>query len=348
MMHWRVSSYFIGLFAKASITKPWILKIISYVIELPLLRKLYEYFYLKKIQKTLAHYESSPGYQVALEPFNVCNLECTMCPYPDMDRAKSQMTMELYKKIVDDVVAFGHTRLNLTHYNEPFLDTNLFERVRYAKEKGLIVGFFSNATLMNPEKAQNTLDSGVDWINFSIDGGTKESFEKIRVGANFEETFSNISHLIKLRRERNSNKPEINIHTTILSKENLKSSNQLKELLNGADTYTMGLVDSRGNQKNYNFMKTFTSRGNKTRLYPCSIPWTTLTVMSNGKVCICCRDHEGEVILGDLNKQTISEVLNSEQMLEVRKLHLEGQGDKIDLCKNCDSLYRANLSWWAS
>ena len=81
---------------------------------------------MKKIQKTLAHYESSPGYQVALEPFNVCNLECTMCPYPDMDRAKSQMTMELYKKIVDDVVAFGHTRLNLTHYNEPFLDTNLF------------------------------------------------------------------------------------------------------------------------------------------------------------------------------------------------------------------------------
>ena len=110
----------------------------------------------------------------------------------------------------------------------------------------------------------------------------------------------------------------------------------------------MGLADSRGDQKDYNFMKTFTSNTNKSRLYPCSIPWTTLTVMSNGKVCICCRDHDGEVILGDLNKQTITEVLNSEEMLKVKKLHLEGQGDKIDLCKNCDSLYRANLSWWAN
>ena len=211
------------------------------------------------------------------------------------------------------------------------------------------VGFFSNGTVMTPEKAENTLDADVDWINLSVDGGTKESFEKIRVGASFEETCNNISHLIKLRKERNSNKPVINIHSTIVSKENLESSKQLTELLNGADTYTMGLADSRGGQENYNFMKNFTSSNrNKTRLYPCSIPWTDLTVMSNGKVCLCCRDHDGEVILGDLNKQTIVEVLDSEEMREIRDLHLRGEGDKIDLCKNCDSLYRANLSWWAS
>ena len=177
----------------------------------------------------------------------------------------------------------------------------------------------------------------------------KESIEKIRVGASFEETCNNISHLIKLRKERNSNKPVINIHSTIVSKENLESSKQLTELLNGADTYTMGLADSRGGQENYNFMKNFASSNrNKTRLYPCAIPWTALTVMSNGKVCLCCRDHDGEVILGDLNKQTIVEVLDSEEMRGIRDLHLRGEGDKIDLCKNCDSLYRANFSWWAS
>ena len=160
--------------------------------------------------------------------------------------------MDLYKKIIDGVVAFGYTRLNLSHYNEPFLDKNLFERVRYAKTKGMSVGFFSNGTLMTPEKAENTLDADVDWITLSVDGGTKESFEKIRVGASFEETCNNISHLIKLRKERNSNKPVINIHSTIVSKENLESSKQLTELLNGADTYTMGLADSRGGQDNYN------------------------------------------------------------------------------------------------
>ena len=348
MLH-SLSSYLISLGAKASITKPWIFKVFSYLISLPLIGQAYEYLYLKKIQKIITHYESSPGYQVALEPLNVCNIECTMCPYPDMEREKTLMPMDLYKKIIDGVVAFGYTRLNLSHYNEPFLDKNLFERVRYAKTKGMIVGFFSNGTVMTPEKAENTLDADVDWINLSVDGGTKESFEKIRVGANFEETCNNISHLIKLRKERNSNKPVINIHSTIVSKENLESSKQLTELLNGADTYTMGLADSRGGQDNYNFMKNFVSSNrNKTRLYPCVIPWTALTVMSNGKVCLCCRDHDGEVILGDLNKQTIVEVLDSEEMREIRDLHLRGEGDKIDLCKNCDSLYRANLSWWAA
>ena len=348
MLH-SLSSYLISLGAKASITKPWIFKVFSYLISLPLIGQAYEYFYSKKIQKIITHYESSPGYQVALEPLNVCNIECTMCPYPDMEREKTLMPMDLYKKIIDGVVAFGYTRLNLSHYNEPFLDKNLFERVRYAKTKGMIVGFFSNGTVMTPEKAENTLDADVDWINLSVDGGTKESFEKIRVGASFEETCNNISHLIKLRKERNSNKPVINIHSTIVSKENLVSSKQLTELLNGADTYTMGLADSRGGQDNYNFMKHFTlSNRNKTRLYPCAIPWTALTVMSIGKVCLCCRDHDGEVILGDLNKQTIVEVLDSEEMRGIRDLHLRGEGDKIDLCKNCDSLYRANFSWWAS
>jgi radical SAM protein with 4Fe4S-binding SPASM domain len=346
MLNW-LSSYLVGLGAKTAITRPWIFKLFSYLTSLSLIGKVYEYFYLKKIHKTLSYYESLPGYQVALEPFNVCNIECTMCPYPDMDREKTKMPMDLYKKIINEVVAFGHTRLNLTHYNEPFLDKNLFERILYAKKKGMTVGFFSNATVMNSEKAESALDAGVDWINFSIDGGTKESFEKIRIGANFEETCNNISYLIKLRKKRNSKKPTINIHTTIVSKENLESSKQLTELLNGADTYTMGLADSRADEGNYNFMKKFSSSNrNKSRLYPCSIPWTTLTIMSNGKVCLCCRDHEGEVILGDLNKQSIEEVLNSKEMHEIRDLHLKGDGDKIDLCKNCDSLYRANLNWW--
>ena len=349
MLQW-LSSYLIGLGAKTAITRPWIFRVFSYLTTLPLIGKTYDYFYLKKINKTISHYESSPGYQVALEPLNVCNIECTMCPYPGMKREKTLMPMDLYKRIIDNIVAFGHTRLNLTHYNEPLLDKNIFERVQYAKTKGMIVGFFSNGTLMTPEKAENILDANVDWINFSVDGGTKESFEKIRVGANFEETCNNISHLINLRKERNSNKPVINIHTTIVSKDNYQSSKQLTKLLNGADTYTMGLVESRGNEKNPNFMKKIISAAdkNKTRLYPCSIPWTSLTVMSNGKVCLCCRDLEGEVILGDLNKQTISEVLDSKEMDKIRNLHLKGEGDKIDLCKNCDSLYRANLNWWVS
>ena len=40
--------------------------------------------------------------------------------------------------------------------------------------------------------------------------------------------------------------------------------------------------------------------------------------------------------------------ISESTLKKVKKIHLEGQGDKIDLCKNCDPLYRANLSWWAN
>ena len=49
------------------------------------------------------------------------------------------MDMFLFKKIIDDAVENGFITLTFSLYNEPLLDNLIFERVRYAKEKGLKV-----------------------------------------------------------------------------------------------------------------------------------------------------------------------------------------------------------------
>lgn len=340
-MFLKLSQYASFVYIKASIEKPWIIDGIMHLVNLPLLVQAYQRLYSPVISKKL----SLPSKQIAIETYNICNLKCIMCPYPKMTRPKTKMSMSLFQRIVDDVSKNGFTELNLSLYSEPLLDDLLFQRISYAKEKGLKVGFTSNGTLLTPDKIQGILESELDWIVFSVDSDKKKSYEHIRVGADFEETCANIKELIDCRREKNSAKPQIIIHSTIVTKDNLHASKLLAQILTGADHFTMALADSR-REDDFCFTKKSFSKVHKGRLYPCPILWGAPTVMSNGKVVLCCKDYDGSIELGDLNKQTIREIWNSDKLSRIKELHLRGEGCKIELCKNCDSLYRASLSWW--
>ena len=87
-----------------------------------------------------------------------------------MTRKKDTMSMELYKKIVDDAAQIGIKELGLSNYGEPLLDKFLFERIEYAKSKGMQVGLTDNGTLLGRnDNVVRLLNSNPDWIEISID-----------------------------------------------------------------------------------------------------------------------------------------------------------------------------------
>ncbi|MBN1433985.1 SPASM domain-containing protein [Candidatus Fermentibacterales bacterium] len=68
---------------------------------------------------------------------------------------------------------------------------------------------------------------------------------------------------------------------------------------------------------------------------PCSHLWSSMTVCWDGKVVPCCRDLNAELIVGDLNRQTIEEVWRGETLTRLRRLHAQGRHREIDLCEPC-------------
>ena len=56
---------------------------------------------------------------------------------------------------------------------------------------------FSNGSVVDKEKADKTLESGLDEINFSLDSCDKETYESIRKGLNFETVVKNVSYLFE-------------------------------------------------------------------------------------------------------------------------------------------------------
>jgi MoaA/NifB/PqqE/SkfB family radical SAM enzyme len=286
---------------------------------------------------------------VSIEAYNVCNLKCVMCPYPDMSRPKVKMSMELFSQIVANAVEARINELNLNVYNEPLLDDSLFTRIGYAKSRGMRVGFSTNGTVLTAEKAGQILRSGLDWIIVSIDGASKETFESIRIGADFDDVVRNTRQLVELRNASQLEKPVVTV-CCVVQKDNYREfasqPRQFHQLFKGVDVINVGVVDTRRDDKTESVFN-LRMRAKAKRVYPCPRLWLELTVLSSGKVALCCMDYDGSVELGDLNRQRIEEVWESTKFRDIRRLHLTRQGTAVFLCSTCDIPYQHGVyGWW--
>jgi len=275
---------------------------------------------------------------VSIEPSNICNARCVMCPYSKMIRKKEIMSMDFFKKIADDCLSNGIKNFNFNFYNEPFLDPLIFERIKFLKSKGARVQFFSNASVVDKEKAKQILDSGLDEIIFSIDSIKKKNYELIRKGLDFNITTKNILELIKQRKILCLNKPKIKLNYV----EQKLNQGELKKFQSFWADKVDKIYISRDDQRNKE--PRYYRNGNNIKSdFPCLRIWSELIVMSNGKVPLCCVDYDGEIILGDFNKQTLKEIWNNNIFKRIRKLHLDFKADQVPLCKKCLNSYRMNI-----
>ncbi|MHA1543146.1 MAG: radical SAM protein, partial [Candidatus Hodarchaeales archaeon] len=142
-----------------------------------------------------------------IESTNICNLNCPLCPNDSIvAEKKGFMDLDLFKRLVDEISNFAQD-IYLHHRGEPLLHPDLFEMIKYTKQKGLQTKLHTNATQLNEEKSIKLLESGLDFISFSFDGYTKETYEKMRIGANFEQTLGNILLFLQLKKKFGKKKP---------------------------------------------------------------------------------------------------------------------------------------------
>jgi 2-deoxy-scyllo-inosamine dehydrogenase (SAM-dependent)/8-amino-3,8-dideoxy-alpha-D-manno-octulosonate transaminase len=79
------------------------------------------------------------------------------------------------------------------------------------------------------------------------------------------------------------------------------------------------------------------NKKNKNIEKACLRPSNQLVVNWKGNVILCCNDYYEKYIFGNLNKQSVLDVWNSDKFNKYRKLLLEESNrKKIDICKNCD------------
>jgi len=270
---------------------------------------------------------------VQIESTNICNAKCVFCPRDDMHRRQGIMSVDLFRKIVDECVELGITHVRMHNYGEAFIDKKLVEKVRYAKQQGIKeVGMISNGSLITDQIARGMIDAGLDAINISVDASGKEVFESTRIGLKYDKVIGNIERLVRLRAESGKRRPKL-----ILSFVRQNNSADEQAFIE----HWRAIADKIHVTDLHNWAGTLNKESDVN--YPCYRPWLTFTVLWDGRVSLCCADFDGKIILGDLNTHSIAEIWNAEAYRDVRRQHLESGGP--DICRACD-LPRKDSPLW--
>lgn len=70
----------------------------------------------------------------------------------------------------------------------------------------------------------------------------------------------------------------------------------------------------------------------------CACPFEQLVVRSDGHVSRCCNDALGKIDMGDVRKNTLLEIWDSDEYKNVREKLLNRERGSVELCKYCDSM----------
>ena len=156
-----------------------------------------------------------PPKHVQVELTTKCNLKCKFCIRSN--EIDGDMSMELFKSIIDQLRRYKPlTRtLDFTGVGEPLLCEHLIPSIKYAKRYGFTVSFISSFTFMNQALASDLVKAQLDNLYVSFDGVSKQTFEKIRIGASFEQVLENIKLFISVKNRLKSFKPRLVLRPTI-------------------------------------------------------------------------------------------------------------------------------------
>ncbi len=269
---------------------------------------------------------------------NVCNANCKMCPH-NAQVPGVMMKDELFDKIVDEISGYADwiEMVNLYWYGEPLLDITLAEKIKKLRGIGIKhIQISTNVERLTPDKVRELLGAGLNDLRLSVDAIHKESYEKIRIGLDFEKVMKNAISALEIR---NNEFPNVPIRIRCVEQdENRGQSEEYKAFwLKYASEKDM--IQVMPQIENVEWTGNHTQSAS-IEVEPCISVFSTIVIDADGCVPLCCMDVNKENPLGDLSKQSISDIWHSSLMNNIRLHHLAGRGYNVPICINCNGWKR--------
>lgn len=280
--------------------------------------------------------------ELHLESSSQCNAFCLTCPRDKMQRSVGELSRELFIKAVTETSTHEMDYIMLHLNGEPlYLGIDeLVWRINCARDlnpRTKQINFFTNGSLLDDDKIDKILTSKLDLIMISIDGGTKEDYEKIRRGLSWDILLKNVQRLVKRKRELNS---KCIIQTAIIpQKDNASSVQRYFTLFTGIGVDNVGgsgvnniggLIDSKDMRLAEQHVDTAMLN------HPCFKIFLDLSIMSDGRACVCAQDVIGALPIGDLKTQSLKEIWQGTILTKIRENFIYDRKFLVPFCKECD------------
>ena len=312
-----------------------------------------------------------------IEFTNSCpGVQCKMCPRgkADYSRKVGFMTEETFGPLCAEIAKWnkiqpGTVKLVWEHlFGESLLHPKFIEWTDRLYRAGVgTVMVSTNAMPLDGKLASHILASSLHRLILSVDAVSKEAYEKIRVGGDFDKVQANVDRLLMLAKQRASHgkrNPQIWIQL-------LKLNENEEEWLEFTRKYTgnqrLRAVTPQGRQRrpipglgegSAVFFKTVERFGGQfpeakehvgwdgadKRRFTCDKPFKRASIWWDGRVpnpACCYAADEGPILGSVTDGQSLHGVWMGEPFREVRREFLKYQksegeeGELPELCKNC-------------
>ncbi len=277
--------------------------------------------------------------QVYVELTNMCNASCTICATPTMSRKREVMDFELFRKIIDECGKNHAYRILPFLHGETLLVPGVLDYFRYIRaiSPKSHINLTTNGSRLTGQLSETILrEDLLDSLILSVEGADQETYEKIRSGLSFEEVRGNFLQFLRLRRQSGKRKPKLSVSMVVVD-ENRSSKSRFAEQWKDADEVRFSVFFNWGGELDAQSVR------RDHRLNFCERLYHYVTILVDGRVALCCFDSNGEYIIGDVRKQSISEIWHSKEFEEVRRELFERNFDRLHLCADCD--YIKHPAW---
>ena len=298
-------------------------------------------------------------YILIVDPTNVCNLRCPLCPtgMGEIGRKPEKMSIQRFKNIVDRLAPFVY-EVNLHNWGEPLLNPDLFKMIEYAQNKNIGTNMSTNLNTPRKTDIDNIARSSLEYLIVSLDGTTEDVYAKYRRRGDFNLVMNNLSSLVEKRYSLNRKTPVIEWQFIVM-KHNIHQVRDARRIAkeigvdfvrfipvalpfaakNKADLKREWFprIEGSGNEGE-SWERQFLQKPQKSA---CFFLYRSLTVNPNGRVAPCCTVYGEGHEFGDISQQSPKEIWNNANYRSARSL-FSGNGQPVvnTICEQCDIFER--------
>ena len=331
------------------------------ITKLPSLAKYFsKYGSLLADAKSLVHYyilrtktERKPSLvPFTIMPTTVCNGNCTFCAYRHFKDKKENMPLDLFKKVVDDFKKNGGSLVDITPAQGDILtDPAILDKIRYMNKADISCTFFTNAILLK-QKIDDIVDLKIKEMHIDVGDIVPEYDSKV-----FQIPLSSSENRLKAILELlNKAKKKKSKTKFTLEFRPMRSPSKIFKDLKKSDFweyYKDGFLSIGFLQAYDNWGGSVTGKdliGVQTlkvpaliRKFPC-VHFYQLSILPNGDAricgCRCLKTFKDELVVGNINKNNIKEILDSDKWRDLISNFEKGKIPKV--CRKC-SFYRPQI-----
>jgi radical SAM protein with 4Fe4S-binding SPASM domain len=267
---------------------------------------------------------------LTIESTTKCNLSCPMCLRQRIYFPPRNMKLSLFRKIIDEGRDFLEFAVPYG-VGEPLLNPEIFDMIAYCTKLDIRTGISTNATVLSEDYGRRLIEAGLDYITFAFDATKPEIFETYRKGADFDKVRNNILGFLRVKKALKS---EIFcIVQMVALKENRREGRELIRMWK-----LEGINDVRIKKDEIHNEGSAIPGDNSTRpplRYPCYQLWRgPMYIHYDGTTFPCCYTYPEEAV-GNIKRNTLQEIWNSEKIVKMREAHVRGDLHEYAACRNC-------------